>query len=203
MTPQPNRYGFMREVESKLIDELLETIKTEFGELRFLEIGVFTGDTARGIARRSKEIGLPCTAAGVDFVQYNPNPPPDCPYTYYAGDSMEQFRNVTGSYNFLFVDGCHCVVHASQDFLHYSPFVQVGGYALFHDTALPTDKFDQEPWPQDHSYAGKENSKLGVREALKKLGLLQGHRKDWQFVKEEESNTGLMGMILMKKILDL
>lgn len=193
----------MRDVECNLFDELLDTIKKEFGELRFLEVGVFTGDTARGVARRCKEIGMPCTAAGVDFVQYDPNPKPDCPYTYYAGDSMEQFVNVQGRYNLCFIDGCHCVVHASQDFLNYSPFVDVGGYCLLHDTALPTDKYDQEPWPQDHSYAGKANSKLGVREALKKVGILQGHRKDWQFVKELESNTGLMGMCLFRKILEL
>lgn len=133
---------------------------------------------------------------------YKPNPLPTLDYDFYFGDSMDQWQHIKRrDFNFLFVDACHCVVHASQDFLNYAPFVEVGGYVLFHDTALPTGKYDQEPWPQDHSYAGKSNSKLGVREALKKVGLLDGRRNDFQFIRELESDSGLMGMTLYRRIL--
>jgi hypothetical protein len=103
------------------------------------------------------------------------------------------------------VDGCHCVNHAICDFSNYSPFVVQNGYCLFHDTALPTSlgKVDQEAWPQDHSYAGKPSSVLGVREGLKKLGLLQGYRTDWKLVEEVPSDTGLMGLMLFKKEMEL
>lgn len=194
------RYGFMRDVESDLLDELTDQLKAEFGEIRMIEIGVFGAGTVRGVYRRAKELGCFVHCAGVDFEQYRPNPTPDSSYEFHAVDSMDAWRGIKGEFNLLFVDGCHCVNHAMCDFLNYSPMVKVGGYALFHDTALPTGKEKQEEWPQtDHSYAGKPPSVLGVREALTKLGLLQGYRKDWKFVKEIPSDSGLMGMCLFQK----
>lgn len=200
MIDPQKRYGFVRDVEADLLDELALTIKREWGEMRFLEVGVFGGGTVSGLVRRCQAIECPIYAAGVDFEQWKPQPAPLPDYEFHAGDSMEQWRDITKRFNFLFVDGCHCVIHAMCDFLNYSQFVDVGGYVLFHDTGLPDGKHDQEPWPQDHSYAGVNNSKLGVREALHKLGLLQGYRKDWELVKELESNTGLMGMVLLRKL---
>lgn len=193
------RYGFIRDVEADLLDEVLSKIKTQFGTINFLEIGVFGGGTVRGVYRRAKEIECPVKAAGVDFEQYRPNPPCPAGYEYYAGDCMDMWRQVKGEFNLLFVDGCHCVVHSMCDFLNYSPFVVVGGYALFHDTALPKAGAYQETWPQNHSYAGHPPSVLGVREGLTKLGLLQNYRADWKFIKEIPSDTGLMGMCLFKK----
>jgi len=197
------RYGFVTEIEADLIDKLLDTLKTEFGEIRLLEIGVFSANTVRGVYRRAKEIDCPIRCTGIDFEQYRPNPTPDPDYIFHAGDSMDQWREVKGKFNFLFVDGCHCVVHSSQDFLNYSPFVVEGGYILLHDTALPTDigKDKQEEWPQDHSYAGKPPSVLGVREALKKLGLLDNRRTDFELIEEIESSSGLMGMMLYRRVL--
>jgi len=197
------RYGFMREIEADLVDQLLAQIKVQFGEIRMIEIGVFGAGTTRGVYRWGKENDCPVFATGIDFEQYRPNPTPDPNYDFHASDSMDAFREIKGNYNFLFVDGCHCVVHASQDFLNYSPFVVDGGYILLHDTALPTDlrKDKQEEWPQDHSYAGKSNSVLGVREALKKLGLLDNRRSDFKLIEEIPSSTGLMGMMLYQRIL--
>lgn len=197
------RYGFMREIEADLVDKLLSQIKTQFGEIRMIEVGVFGAGTTRGVYRWGKENDCPVFATGIDFEQYRPNPTPDANYDFHSGDSMDQWRGVKGIFNFLFIDACHCVVHSSQDFLNYSPLVEVGGFILLHDTALPTDlgKDKQEEWPQDHSYAGKSNSVLGVREALKKLGLLDGRRTDFELIDEIESSTGLMGMMLYRRIL--
>lgn len=207
------RYGFMREVEADLVDRLLAQIQTKFGEIRMIEVGVFGAGTTRGVYRWAKENNCPCQLVGVDFEQYRPNPTPDANYEYYAEDSMDAWRSMsrnwiggfTPKYNLLFVDGCHCVNHSMCDFLNYSPFISVGGFALFHDTALPTslDKSEQEAWPQDHSYAGKPSSVLGVRDGLRKLGLLQGYRTDWKLVEEIPSDTGLMGMCLFQKVFEL
>ncbi len=193
----------MQEKEADLVDLTLDRIMIAFKEVRFLEIGVLGAGTIRGVYNRAKDIGCPIHGAGVDFEQYRPGPPIDPSYAFYAGDSMDVWRNIKETYNFLFVDGCHCVNHSMSDFLNYSPFVVVGGYCLFHDTALPTDKTEQGQWPQNHSYAGQPDSTLGVREGLKKLGLLQGHRTDWKFIEEIPSNSGLMGMILFQKTKEL
>ena len=205
MTDPKNRYGFVREIEADLIDQLLAQVKVQFGEIRGIEVGVFAAGTTRGIYRWGKENDCPVFLTGIDFEQNRPNPTPDTNYDFHACDSMDAFREITRNYNFLFVDGCHCVNHSMADFLNYSPFVIVGGYCLFHDTALPTAMgFDvQEQWPQDHSYAGKPSSVLGVREGLKKLGLLQGYRSDWKLVEEIPSDDGLMGMCLFQKMREL
>lgn len=201
----PN-FQFLRQNEADLITALADTLKNEFGKVVFLEIGVFGGNSTRGLADHCTANGIPLFAAGVDFAKYIPNPPATPDYAFYAGDSMDQWRRIERrDFNFLFIDGCHCVNHAICDFLNYSPFVQVGGYCLFHDTAAPTDKGtqQQEEWPQDHGYAGKPSSVLGVREGLRKLGLWQGYRADWVFVHEIPAPDGLKGMCLFKKIKEL
>lgn len=206
MIDPSDRFGMMRVQEADLIDRLLDKIKTEFGAIYFLEIGIMGGGTVRGVYRKGKELDIHVEAIGVDFEHYRPNPTPDPNYTFYGKDSMDAWRDFPKNYkcNWAFIDGCHCVNHAMCDFSNYSPFVEVGGYCLFHDTALPSalGKEKQEPWPQtDHSYAGKPPSVLGVREALKKLGLLDGRRTDFELVEEVESSSGLMGMMLYRRIL--
>lgn len=194
------RYGMIQEVECDLMDELLNNIKTEFGFLRFLEVGVSGGGTANGVLKRCQAIGLSYALSGVDL-------PVGAPqhvipgYTFYEGDSMDMWRKVKGSFNLMFVDGCHCVNHSMCDFLNYSPMVEIGGYALFHDTALRDGATVQDEFLQPHSYAGSYASGvLGVRSGLEKMGLLQGYRTDWQILKEVPSSNGLFGMILFKKL---
>ena len=194
------RYGCMLDIEENFIDRILDQTAKDFGGIRFLEIGVFGGETVRGIANWGKEQGIPVDAAGVDWPDYKPNPAPDCPYTFYDGDSMDAWRRITFAFNFLFIDGCHCVNHAMCDFLNYSQFLDVGGYCLFHDTSAPAGKQTQDAFPQNHSYAGQPPSVLGVREALMKLGLIQEYRSDWTMVEELTIDTGIGGMCLFKKL---
>jgi hypothetical protein len=200
-----NRYGSMNEAEYDLIDRTLDKIKAEFGSVRFLEIGVCGGGTVAGVARRCKQIGAPLYAAGVDCLEhYKPDAaqvPAD--YKFYVGDSMDQWRKITDRFNLLLIDGCHCVIHSAADFLNYSPLVVVGGYVLFHDTAVPLNQYEQMAFPQDHSLAGKDPGKLGVRDGLKKLGLLQGYRTDWELVEEVPNDSGVMGAMLFRKVKDL
>lgn len=205
MIDPSNRYGMMRVKEADLIDSLLNTINAKFGFIKMCEVGVMGAGTVRGVYRRAKEIECPVKCAGVDFEHYRPNPTPDPNYVFYGKDSMDAWRDFPKDYtaNLLFLDGCHCVNHALCDFCNYAPFVENCGYILLHDTALPTalGKDEQEPWPQtDHSYAGQPSSVLGVREALKKLGLLDAQRTDFKLVEEVESSSGLMGMMLYQRV---
>lgn len=189
----------MREIEADLVDSIIFDLKRAFGEVRFLEIGVFAGDTMRGVCRKAAEIQCPFKCAGVDFEQWRPNPCPDPNYEFYAGDTMDMWQRVQGKFNFLFIDGCHCSNHAGADFLNYSPFVNVGGFCLFHDTALPVGGAEQHRHAQNHAYAGQPDSFLGVRSAIRKLGLEQGYRTDWSFETELKADDGVMGMMLFKK----
>ncbi len=198
------RYGYLQESEFDLIDKVLGKLKSEFGSVQFLQIGIGLGDmTSKGVVRRCNEIVIPITVSGVDISTQPPDPLPLPDYQYYQGDSMEAWRNVKGTFNFLFIDGCHCATHAMCDFLNYSPMLVVGGYCLFHDTSRPKYSEEQGEFPQDHSYIGKPDSVLGVRNGLKKLGLLQGYRTDWKFIEEIPTTNGLMGVMLFQKVKEL
>jgi hypothetical protein len=197
------KYGDMREEEEQFMDGLLAVIHTDFGYVRFLEIGVLSGNTARGIVRQCNAIGCKVSGAGVDFAQWRPNPTPCTDYQFHAGDSMDAWRGIGSVFNLIFVDGCHCVNHSMCDFLNYSPMLEVGGYCLMHDTAAPLGRETQDQYYQNHAYAGQPDSVLGVRDGLKKMGLLQGLRADWQLVTELKSDSGLMGVVLLKKLRDL
>jgi len=196
-------YGNMAPAEYDLLDRIILRIKAEFGSLSFLEIGVCDGGCLRGVYERAQEINCPIRAAGVDCLEhYKPNPmPPN--YTFYCGDSMDQWRNIKTTFSLILIDGCHCVNHSMCDFLNYSPLLVMGGYCLFHDTAIAINQFEQMEFPQDHSLAGKDPGKLGVREGLKKLGLLQGYRTDWELIEEIPNDSGMMGMILFQKTKEL
>ena len=196
-----HKYGMMTVKEAGLLDETLLGLKEKFGEIRFLEIGTCGGATTRGVYQRAAEIGCPVHCEGVDnMADYClADPPGD--YKFHVGDSMDIWSEVKGAFNLLFVDGCHCVNHSMCDFLNFSPFVVTGGYCLFHDTA-PNANGVQGEWPQNHDYAGRPPSVLGVRAGLQKTGMLQGHRKDWELVSEIQEGE-LMGMCLFRKLLPL
>ncbi len=49
MTDPKNRYGFMREIEADLVDQILAQLKVQFGQIRMCEIGVFGAGTTRSI----------------------------------------------------------------------------------------------------------------------------------------------------------
>lgn len=192
-----HRYGWITKKESQFVENLLGEIQKEFGQIRFLEIGVFGGCTMLGITEWAENHGCPCQCEGVD-IGPKPNFVPEG-YVYHQGDSMDQWRSMSGEFNLLWVDGCHCIIHSMCDFLNYSPFVTLGGYCLFHDTAGIGGDDVQGEYPQDHSYAGKPSSVLGVRQGLKKMGLLQGHRTDWQLIGEIKESD-IMGMSVFKKM---
>ncbi len=198
-----SRYGMIRETEADLIDRIIGLLKDRFGSVQFLEVGVCGGGTVSGVVRKCRELGIPVSASGVDFAAQKPNPPPLPDYDFHEGDSMDAWRGIKSRYNMAFIDACHCVVHSSQDFLNYSPFVVVGGVCFFHDTALRPGVSVQDTFPTDHSYAGKPPSVLGVREGLKKLGLLQGYRSDWKLIEEVKHEDGLMGVIAFEKLQEL
>ncbi len=197
------RYGQLEEEEYDLIDRVLERLKVSFGEVRFLEIGIWGGVTATGIARKCKELGIPVSATGVDKSPNVPTPLPTPDYNYVQGDSLYQYGKITGKFNFLLIDGCHCAIHAMCDFLNYSPFLDVGGLCMFHDTASRKDEDEQDHFTQDHSDIGMPDSVLGVRNGLKKLGILQGYRTDWKFIEEHPNETGLMGAMVYQKLKEL
>jgi hypothetical protein len=193
-----HKYGVWTHGEAAFMDRFLARVGREFGDVRFLEIGVAEGATMAGILERCDELGLSCHYEGVDGECGKPGfLPPNC--VFHQGDSAQVFPQIPPGFNILFVDGSHNNNYVCLDFLNYSTKVVVGGYVIFHDS-IGTAK-----WEGLH-YQGTgpdiPEFRIAVRMALKKLGLLQGYRKDWQFV-EEIKDTEIMGMYVVKKMLPL
>lgn len=197
------RYGIIHECECDLVDEITARLKAELGELRFLEIGIYGGNSARGMYRRGHDLRCPVHCAGVDLVKYN-DPIPGPGYEFYQGDSLEMWKHIKGTFNLLFIDAWHDLLHPAMDLLNYQTFLVPNGYLLMHDT-MSTRDFEHKPeipiWKQGPSDPNDmTGARHGVREALWKIGLLQGHRNDWQFIREVLSNEHGMGMMAFKKL---
>lgn len=191
-----HKYGYIADSEAALIDGLLADIKTRFGRIQFLEIGVYELNTAKGIYQRAAEINCPVHCEGIDVCRRQEMPNPD--YVFHEGDSLDVWRTIQGEFNLLFIDGCHCRNHVMADFLNYSPMVVVNGYVLFHDSAVEHLEEVTDKWAVEHSYPGKPTS-AHVREALRNLGILQGYRADWKLI-TDLIETDMMGMCLFQKI---
>jgi hypothetical protein len=118
--------------------------------------------------------------------------------TFYSGDSREIFESIPNGFHVLFIDACHCNNCVMLDFLNYGPKVVSGGWVLFHDTN-PSPR-----WVGVHhgKYAGHGPKTpafhIAVREALRKLGLLDNSRTDWSFTGEQMEGDGLGMMRFLK-----
>lgn len=193
-TDTDHDWGIISHGDVALMKRILDAAMAIFEPpLRLLEIGLASGETARGIYRHVTASGHALDYYGLDCVHFEPFLP-RC--TLFEGDSQYIFESVQvpGGLHILFIDGCHCVNHAMLDFLHYSPLVVIGGYVLFHDTNPSLS------WQgQIHHGHGPHTPSFGraVRSAIQKLGLMNGNRKDYELIGENLSGDkyGMMAFI--------
>lgn len=103
--------------------------------LRFLEIGVYDGQTARGIRDYCSENGISLEYCGLDNGNQNDGTLPFEGARMIKGDSAESFHLVPAQFDVVLSDGCHCVNHVILETIHYGNKVVSGGFMLFHDTS--------------------------------------------------------------------
>lgn len=199
-------YGAVCESDVGLIEHSLDLLCRKylngvFGEkLVLAEIGVETCETARSIVKYIEDYCIKdyeyyCIDKSLIMAPFK-----EARMIY--GDSAETWTQFDPKkkIHWLFIDGCHCVNHPMLDFLNWGDFVQTGGYTLFHDSV--PDHVIHEHYYSGH---GPKDSKLfyvGVREGLRRLGLLDNIRKDWVLVEErfpEGIDRGL-GVSLFEKV---
>lgn len=114
-------------------------------ELRFLEVGVFGGDTARGVKEWCDEREIRLEYWGIDNAAQGANIPPFPEAHYVLGDSAEVFHLIPDGFDAVLIDGCHCVNHVILDTIHYGRRVRPGGYLLFHDTSPEIQQTMKDP----------------------------------------------------------
>jgi hypothetical protein len=114
--------------------EVLEKVMSYYHgkPMKFLEIGIHVGSTARGIKEYCDRHEISLDYWGIDPVIPDPNPP--FPGAHFVcGASDESFHLVPLGLDVVLVDGCHCVNHVILDTVHYGFRVLNGGFMLFHD----------------------------------------------------------------------
>lgn len=195
----PHAYGLLSMPDVLFLENLLQQIATHERRLEMLEIGVANGATMYGIYEWCERHGVPFRWTGIDMPGYGPDPlPPNC--TFIPGKSEHVYVQVQGEFNFLFVDGNHDSNHVCLDFLNYSQYLKPRSWVAFHDTN-ESPKWVGLAHPDTHQGDGPMHPDfgIGVRFGLKKLGLLEGLRKDWQFLSEQKEGD-VQGMMVFRKL---
>lgn len=88
-----------------------------------------------------------------------------------------------GDVHFCFIDALHCECHVTSNFTNVEYFIYPEGIVAFHDCGPAEQGMDRQH--DDHF--------IEVRQAIQKLGLWDGSRSGWKFLKESigTRNMGL------------
>lgn len=124
--------------------------------LRFLEIGVFFGGTARGVKQWCDMAKVNLEYFGCDDFSH-PNFKQGIPKGWPFGDviigaSWDVFHQFPDGMDIVFVDGNHSGNAVILDTALYAPKVRKGGFMIFHDTApqvqqtMPEQNAPRHPW---------------------------------------------------------
>ena len=173
-------YGAILNEDIDVLEECLFSAIAESSAdhpLRVLEIGMHDGGTARGIEAYCARMGAKLEYVGIDPDEGKLRPR----YTpagavVIIGDSAEVFSQVTGEFDLVWVDGCHCFNHVVLDTLHYEKKVRDGGFICYHDVNPVGEG-------AEHQYHGPVIPEFGlaVNQALKALRFPWA---PWTFFKE-------------------
>jgi hypothetical protein len=118
--------------------------------MRFLEIGVFTGQTARGIRDFCAQNNVALEYWGIDSGVQNDGKPPFEGANMIVGDSAESAHLVPDILEVVLSDSCHCFNHVILETVLYGQKVSEGGFFLHHDTAPHCQKTMRDPHGPDH-----------------------------------------------------
>lgn len=183
----PKQWGMGQEGNEQAITDALVKAhaesQTRNGIFQYLEVGIYTGGTMRAVHEVCKQMG-PSLVIGFDAHDHGVSK--WCPpyrrgsqgMAVIFGTRENAVHTLHGEFlNVVFVDACHCVQCAMDDFTAFESFVPPGGRVIFHDASpLCQDKI-QGNWHGQHY--------IQVREAFKRLYLLPGYdsgppRPHWQ-----------------------
>lgn len=191
-------YGLLSVSDVPFLEKWVKRIAEEFGHVNMIEIGVANGATLYGLYEFCEREGIAFKWTGIDLPGVGPSVlPPDCEFI--GGRSEEVYMRVTHECNLLFIDGDHSSNGVVLDFANYHERVQLKGYVIAHDT---------NPSPNwvglahSDSYQGHgprhEDFGIGVRVALRRLGLLPMKRIDWAFAGEQKEGD-VQGMCVFRR----
>lgn len=129
------RYGMMFDCDCDVLDAALADVLSRKNHVRFLEIGGYNGDTARGAKRFVESKGGTLEYWGIDpgFVLHHVDLPFEGAHMI-EGRSEWSFHLVPDGLDVVFVDGDHSRNAVILDTFNYECKVGKGGFMLYHDT---------------------------------------------------------------------
>lgn len=194
-------YGMMPNKDYETMDKILSMVCDRFkGDLNILEIGVFQGNTSRGMRDFLKEKGRKINHTGVDNQRDFKMDKPFPESNFIIGNSFEVYPKVKdNSQHLIFIDGNHSYPITMIDFLVYSDKVVEGGFIAFHDTGKQIKPFTDFQGIGDMA---DEDMWIACRKAVDKLGLLTDEYKGWKLILDEADETFHTGGILLVQKID-
>lgn len=144
-------FGGLTGVDADTIEKALHLASSIDGDkdIVVVEIGTFSGETARGIKNCIEALGRAIQYWGVDNGTQSSLEPPFEGAKMIRGDSAEVFHLLPENIHFLFIDGCHCGNHVILDTIHYGARVRPKGLMAFHDTDEKAEHTMKDPHGPD------------------------------------------------------
>jgi hypothetical protein len=177
------KYGMITDDDAGALESCLLVTSASAKEnnvpFKILEIGVCHGDTSRGIKNFLDSKGIPFTYYGVDNQRDKPIEVPFDGANIYLGESSEVAYRLPDDFNFILIDGCHCLEHVIIDFTIYSNKLSKNGMIAFHDTGKRTQEKNDY---QGHGDTNNRNYYIAVRKAITLLKIEE--RRDFEKVVE-------------------
>lgn len=171
-----DRFGLLSEQDALVLEATLERLGTILS-IKFLEIGVYQGQTGLGIKKWCDKRGIPLEWWGIDSGRDIVPKPPFEGANIVHGKSEQVYPHIPNDFDAILIDGCHCRNHIILDTLNYSPKVRAGGFLLFHDTSPSAQG-------KDYQSDGVDSPEfyISTLEAFKMINW--PHRPGWELVDE-------------------
>jgi hypothetical protein len=185
--------GICMEACGPSIRKWIKSTATGRSVFNYVEIGVATGQTFSAVCDQLRELFIPkWHAYGIDIeggwslemdtinaniAEFKGNT------TILLGGSIKELENWTVPIHFCLIDGCHEKGCCMADFNAVSKHIAQGGVVAFHDSGMR----EQGSSVQPHN-----GQPIGVRSALKDLGLLYRKLDGWKVLEDcnPEDNSG-------------
>lgn len=169
-----HNYGLISATDAAVIEKTLDLIIADFPNqpIRVCEIGIYSGETGKGIKKYIQSKKRECFLTGIDnnadgepirFARY---------YDKLIGKNSTEAAYLLedNSQHFLFVDGNHSFAAVVADFFCFAPKVKYDGFFSFHDTGEHIAPFT------DYQNTGSKDDPdqyIAVRKALNSIGLIE------------------------------
>jgi len=206
------KYGLISETDGLTLQKTIDLLSKELddGFINVTEVGVYGGDTGKGLADYIKSKGIIPNMIGID--NKRDNEPLRFEYNkLIIGNSNEVYNQIpNNSQHLILIDGCHTFPAVIADFFCYSAKVKPGGYIAFHDTGSHINPL--HGWQGVGDKNDPDFCLGGVRKALNMLDLLYendysifGMHSDtsggWKLIFDEaDSNDLAGGFTVFKKL---